>query len=485
MSRQAQLYAVVFFFLQITLLFSVSPTAKSEISTAVSSVFTGMQHGEYTEEYRMDWSRLPLGNVKGKTDFRDTEFIDVVGEYARRSYINKKIVEIKDVAYRVKWNSPSRKYSTSVIHIRGADRVVIENVAIISLDADYRTYSSIFIEDSREVIIKNVYIAGAAAGYQIRVEGSENVLIDGAEITGYNYSGKGVRAGGGIWINNGPTYSPNPKEPKWAVVQNCYLHDYLDADNFRNHDAINVQTPQNGLIFNCFIENWGKDGQIGDGAIDISYRNKDRKNGRFRIERNVIRNCFVTKTPGEGAESNTVVWANNLYIDTEIGDYHSGWMNSHIHNSYMFTKPEHKRLYKLWGVGDEGRIVFQNNMVAAASPLWAVFWENSSGVEDNYGLIQSDHNTFFMEQPYFWLGGKRKKIKQLNQWRSHNKDINSALISGRMCNLDQESMQIDTNCLLRGSGSPVYLDGSQQVMQVNKDFWGRTRTEAPTPGAFE
>lgn len=371
--------AVFFILIKICLTLSgwenfIAPQVKA---SSVSTNGIIMEHGKYSDVYLRDWSALPTGkeliqnnlakNIKsalglGAGDPFDLKtgagFQSVIGEQKQMTKIwkkgNSKEIQIKNLAYKVSWNSAGDG-NNILFYIEGYDRVVIENLAIIQTDSDYRLKNTIRIVGCGEVIIKNVYVAGTVSQHHIGIYGCKYATIENVEVAGVDYFGKGTyRNGGGISVANGEYVATNnPKLLKWLTIQNCYIHDLDDGDyqhgdpNWRNQDGILLESPMDGILFNCYFENWKL--KYGDAAIDAGHRGYRYPEGSayspdpndpvhhfFRIERNIIDNCSHAKSPGYDS-GNTLFWANNLFINSSFTDYHYGFQEYFAHNTYIFN----------------------------------------------------------------------------------------------------------------------------------------------------
>lgn len=443
--------------------------------------------------WRGDWGGLPLGNASGKFAGAPGALKDVAGEDLQKTWTGPDEVVIRGLRARVHWKAAQgEKFRTTLFHIVGARRVVIEDVAIIAADSDYRMYDTFHIEDADEVIVRNVYFGGPVQSYHLRIFGARRVVVDGIEVAGTGEPGE-RRAGGGVWIKNSAsrTKKPGPGVPfdanwaqaDWTVVQNGYFHDYEDADKLRNQDAINVESPGDGLIFNCVVDNWARENRVGDAAFDISYRLREAQGGkRFRIERNVFRKAHFTKTPGYGPGDDRMIWANNVYLDTHIGDYHGGWLNALVHNSFVLDGAD--RLYRMWEQKPDGHTLIAGNTVVSIRPLDSTYYFNDAGVREKLPLLHTDYNAYAMPVPGLWLGGKLDKATRWSDWQTLGQDRNSR-------NGDAASCHPELGDLLKGPPCvvpPLRLPSTYAAtadLAVTRDFLGRPRPASPAAGAYE
>lgn len=460
------------------------------------------EHGRYSGTYESDWKTLPSGKIMGKKDFGNTTFREVYGEEVQKKFYQQKEVILKDLAYKVRWKSPiADKFKTTLIHIQEADKVIIDNVSIMSMDSDFRTYHTLFIQDCGQIIIKSSFFAGASNGYHIRIEGSENVTVDGLEIAGIDYFGKGLkRAGGGIWINNGdqdaPPASPNPRPPQWTVIQNCYMHDYSDSDIFRNHDGINLHSPGNGAVFNCYFENWGKDGVVADAAIDYSHRRRAYMNQSFRFERNVFDHCALTKNVGgyktdlEKEKIGNVMWVNNIFHNTPIADYHSEFSAYFVNNTFYFKGAIDTKLLKLWSYGvSEKFLQIKNNLIVTQQVLNPVFYQNQRAAAlGAYKFLVSDYNAFLIAKPTRWLGGAGDQMILWEDWQTTTRENNSLFIMNLICLKDpgHGDYSLKDDCTIKKKATIEFQVAKNAVLNISRDFSGSSRSpESATAGAFQ
>ncbi|NJL30158.1 MAG: hypothetical protein HC898_00210 [Phycisphaerales bacterium] len=252
----------------------------------------------------------------------------------------------------------AKKIETTMFRVENAKEVVLENLVIIQGDGDFRSWDTIRIEGADRVTVRNVYLAGSTQSYHLRLEGVKDIFIDNVEVAGVDYSKDGqYTCGGGIWINHGTNsgtagiqhefegkmvgtgiFTPYARHPGWMVIQNSYFHDHSkEMPKYKNHDAILIMSHGDMAVFNNVFERWYQ--PPGDSAIDISYRRKEpeHQNKFARVERNIIRNATFYKHPGS-SRVNGIMFANNLFINTAMADYHGGENNdvTYLHNTHIF-----------------------------------------------------------------------------------------------------------------------------------------------------
>lgn len=455
------------------------------------------QRGVYSRDYAGDWRNLPTGDVLARRDHTGTDFQDVIGEEARKSWVGEDEVRLTDLALRVRWNGESNKMRTTLFTIRECRRVVIENVDIIQLDPDYRGYDTIRIEDCDEVIIRNSHFGGTVHHYHLRLEGCGAALIERVEIAGHDHGELGLRGGGGIFVQNGATgrggprdnmiRSPNPRELSWLVIQHCLFRDLAASDGQRrNQDGILIHSPTEGIIFNCVVDNWSD--AHGDAGMDVGFRRSDLENGFFRIERNLFRRCGLNKSPGgAGHPSNALLWANNVFDGGFFGDYHGLWPLHHVHNTHIIR--DRQPLYKLWG-RNEGPAHIHNCLVYNDEELPAhqVVFQNDRGEPTRYRNLAFDHNTYLMAPPGNWVSGRGATVADWEAWReTENQDRHSRMAAPEDCfaNLAAGDYRLRPGTLPVGAASTQYLNPEPPWLKVDRDFLGNPRPAAPAAGAFE
>jgi len=408
-----------------------------------------MEHGKYSQTYLSDWANLPtgkkmiqanlqkeIGTALGlkENDFNlktGKGFKSVIGENIKTSKVwkpgNNNEVYLKNLAYKVKWNTTP--YHGVLFYYYGYKRVVIENLAIIQENSDYRTYNAVIVRGCDEVVVRNTYFAGTAGHAHIRIEGCKRVLVENTEIAGIDYFGTGkFRNGAGIHVLNGNSATPMTPVLEWLTIQNCYIHDLNDGyGTWKNQDGILLESPADGILFNCYFENW--DRTFGDGAIDAGHRNLDvnyAKNHFFRIERNIIKDCSYTKSPGTAA-NNILFWTNNLYLNAMHIDYHSNSAQYFVNNSFIFEPLSSPWIYELDAFG--GPTYIQNCLIYKPLGQFNVFVnQNASPPSDKWKGIHSDCNVLRMGlYPHDrWIAGNTE-INTLEDWQNAGNDLHSIM----------------------------------------------------------
>jgi len=467
-------------------------------------------HGEYSSAYRGDWSKLPNGKDMARKDRANRPIETLAGDDAKRWYSHQDQVHISGASLQVSW--PGRDYDNQVFRISDVKTVIIEDVAVVHTNPDYRGYHSVLIENCDTAVIRNSSFAGAVEHSHIKIKGCRDVLIDNVEIAGIDYDKSGRhRSGGGIFIENGNQYregsfgGPGWRELEWLVIQNCYIHDLTGSDGTRrNHDAIIVHTPADGVIFNNVIENWLD--RYGDAAIDVGFR-RPGPPGRFlRIERNIVRNANRTKTPGEfGDGSSAVLWANNVMINVFHGDYHEGWSNHFVHNTYIWDRDKLPLLlegefaldafYKLWTDMDYPSFG-RNNLLSVDVPgqFWVTY--QSGGKPDKYRNLHTDHSVYLTVAPTNtgWLvsdgDSEGPTFRGFEDWKRDTGNDRHSLLGVAspegFVDYDAGDYRLSDQSPAKGAGSAAFAITPHRRMAVTRDFLGKPRsTTRPSAGAFE
>lgn len=386
-------------------------------------------------DYSRPWSELSLPVGTGEVVSR-MEHITVKKEGGRKKFYDLEEIVLKDQAYYLRFEEPTDKQKSTFIHIRNCGNVIIENLRVVQLDPDYRAYHSVLIEDCDSVLVRTTYFAGTC-NYHLRVEGCRNVVLDGVEVAGYDYGELGVRSGGGVWVNNGShrttgrlgLWSPNPRDLETLVIENCYIHDNLAEDKTRNNDGILIHSAGNGLLFNNRFERWVK----GDSALDVSHRRSDNsyKEKTFRIERNLFIGNKHVKSVGASDVSNSVIWMNNIFVDTKLGNYHQNWTDHHVCETYIFTGKDFG-FWRNWGrLG--GPVVIEKCLFflkkGRISSMFKLDNKNSVGA---LAFIRPDRNIYYMpKDPGFWFVSENRdgsvsfRIRRWHDWQKRGFDQHS------------------------------------------------------------
>ena len=449
----------------------------------------------FAELDRIDRQRLSTGDVLARRDPTAIAWTAVKGPEAKRTWRGEERVEIRDLSLKVDWpTGPTTKYEGTLFLIQDCEDVLVEDVAIVHTNADYRGQHSFLIESCGTVTFRNVYSAGAAARYHIRLEGCEEYAFERIEISGWDYGKAGVRCGAGIFVNNGITkpdgsihvYSKNRRELRWGVIRDSWFHDYLvqDEGEWRNQDGIGFHAPADGFIFNCVFDRW----QAGDGAIDDSHRRHDPayRNKVHRIERCLFRDCNLVKTDGaKGSPDCVVVWANNVYRNTWLADYHKGWHNWHIHETHVWTEPM-PVFVKNWGIQD-GLTIFANGLLAAPAGVERVYWQSGKAPEHGYRQFLADTMWYCLREPRSWLWGVGKDIPDRAAWLAEGRERNCVVAPDGVVFADAagDDYRPTVSSAVCGRGSDRFLVPSDAALRVAVDFNGVRRPDTPTPGAFE
>jgi len=452
--------------------------------------------GQYSPDYLSDWSKLPTGDQLARHDPAAFAWQEVIGEDVRRNIHDQDEVRLADLAWRVTWQGEANKMRTTLVTIRECKRVVIENVAILQSSPDFRGYDTIRIEDCDEVIVRNVYVAGPVQSAHLRLDGCGKALFDRVEVAGADDGQGGLRAGCGIFIQNGATgrggprdnmiTTPNPRELTWLDIRNSWFHDYTAGDGTRrNQDAVLIHSPTGGIVFNNVVENWSD--KVADAAMDIGFRRSDLANHTFRVERNLLRNCTLCKSPGDkGDPSNALIWCNNVFQNAFFGDYHGRWPLYLVHNTWLYDNTRGP-VYKLWGT-NEGPVIFENNLIwRTGEPAYQVVYQNDRKLPTRYRNTAFDHNLYLMSTPDAWVSGDGASVKEWAAWQAEGQDAHSVIADTADIFVDRVdgNLRPVQGSAAVGLGTGKYLAETHPGLAVTRDFLGRQRPVRPATGALE
>lgn len=445
---------------------------------------------------KLDLATMPTGDRLARHAPDSIAWKDVQGPEAKRVWTGEKRVDLRDLSLRVHWPNPKTdKYPGTLFLFRDCEEVTVEDLSVVHANADYRGQHTLLFENCGTVTVRNVFSAGAVGRYHIRLEGCGEYLIEKIEIAGWDYGPDGVRCGGGIHVNNGITksdgtvalYVEERRELTWGVIRDSWFHDYLAQDGgpWRNQDGIAFHAPADGLVFNCVFDRW----LAGDGAIDDSHRRYDPayRNKVHRIERCVFRNCRLVKTNGAtGSPDCVILWCNNLYVNTWLADYHKGWSNWHVHESYLFER-RGPVFVKNWGMDANGMTVFANGLVHAPEGLEVMFWQSGKAKEDGYELFRAHHMLYAMPPPAFWVRGQGVETRERSAWLAKGFSKGTEIIEAPPLPTlaDDVLPTLLPPPRAKAHAAPDFLDCPDAGLRVTRDFFGRPRPSPPTAGAFE
>ena len=353
--------------------------------------------------------------------------VSVLGEESRIVRSKQDEATIENLNWLLKWNQSGEydKYGRSAILVQDVKNVTIRNIAIDMADADYRTSHGVFVERCDRLTLDNVRIRGAVDGYGIRAEDCKEVYLRDVEISGLPYQNGAIkpRAGGGIEIAYGRTDPELSLEQRYVRIDNCYIHDYHEADAVRNQDGINVESALDVVISNCLVKNWGYDGtqyapsdKAIDTAIDISFRRTEDPVGKVVVEKSVLVNAYRIKTPGEQSGSQTI-FRNNLFVGTGGGFYHNNILE--LQRNVWLTDGNAGNIpLRLWNVKADAQIRLQENLFAGTKVLNAMLYANSEGVPDKADKVVAEGNYYALpiSETGRWLDFSSKPDLSFNEW---------------------------------------------------------------------
>jgi hypothetical protein len=309
-------------------------------------------------------------------------------------------LHLKGLELEVDWDDESvteRSSWNKVINIHDVKYVLLEDLFIET--ADEHTKYTVSVDGCDTLIIRNSYFAGPAQKH-INIRGCRRVFIDKVEIAGLDTNLDGLAEIGGISIENGtnkdvdtssycdqfqcseakdicensefgvftylsecpliagavPTSTPSwilknsddtplvddeieitdmTAELEWLGLQNIYIHDGEQGSG----DGIAIESPSDGILFNSVIDGWLTDEL--DAALDIDHRrlcDTDYTKKTFRLERNMLLNASIIKTPGISADRNRLLFAVNLFLNMKVQDYHRQHVVGWVHNTWLYDE---------------------------------------------------------------------------------------------------------------------------------------------------
>lgn len=492
---------------------------------------------------------------------------------------------------RVFWNAatPGGHWETSLVLIQNKRNVVIDGLFIKqmggqSAETIRSSKHTIFVDGCEQLIIRNSYFAGPVGTAHIKVQGCQQVFIENVEIDGVPYlqlvpdsTETAKVSGAGVVVLNGdskvdcsnPAFDcTNPEDfsedydcgalapgeayadrshiypcaegstcyaqdLRWLVIQNSTFHGYeYSPDGLvdENHDAIAVSSPADGLIFNNSIYDW----DAGDSLIDVDHRrvcDKSYAEHTFRIERNSLAGHLI-KTPGISDTTNKLIYANNIFWNTTIHDYHRRHPVYYVHNTFLFDddtgsgtvfiKQQSRYTEPTSAPSDGSTYLFQNlirSQTSAAQMTYGLKFVRRSTVDlalatDWKRKVQGDHNLFMLHAlEYMFYDGDNYGsdsslyAQTLLDWQSRGTkpylDIDSvenSILSLLTFNLPSGTASVD-GALVKGvslgtamipnfvssfPGAPIWRTLPVDALRIDRDFSGNNRPPANmTPGAIQ
>jgi hypothetical protein len=442
-------------------------------------------HGRYSVAYEfLNWQ---TENGKLLADKQENEYTFTTIDETRYIYQNEKYIKLTGLHLSPTWNAHSEPdYSgTSLIQISNCDYVYLEDI-VIKL-TDEKTRDLIRITNCREVYVKNVWISGQAINH-IRIQGAKYVMVDGVEIEGRGYNNV-IKCGNGIKIENGLDSADYNYDLSFSVIQNSYIHDCDSYDGNSERDGIVLQSCAQGILFNCYIENW-KLGEGTEQAIDLSHRRNDSDYDNsyvYRVEKCLVKNCTQNKMSGSQAHaSNKVIFANcefiNSYFAFAQADYEVFLVNNTFIYDDFFTQ-----LAKQWG--QTGDVYLTNNFIYSSSAMNRIFYSSLTGDKRQY--INSDYNLYYMSDTvsdWYYDLYNIYSIENFGDWQNLGKDVNglkfnSGITFSDVVNYD---LTLPTGSVAKNAGGASYVDHSNQALRVVHDMNKNTRSAtSPSAGAHE
>ena len=298
--------------------------------------------------------------------------------------VGKENVEIANKKYNIYWNSSQSKFNTSLLIIENCSNVVIKDCTFDQNNSDFKAYHTIILLNCKNVTIENCKFTGTCASH-IRTENCENVRISNCTFSGTKYD-KTYLCGGGIFVDNWSADSEMRREIRNetthrfnTIIDYCIFENNQDSSG-ENRDGILLHSPGAGRISGCVATNWTG----GDTVFDISHRSDKSwyKNNVFRVYNNRFFDANRVKTPGRSDRSNTILFYNNIYYNTFIGDYHYGYNVGHYYETFIFPDQTFS-FYRLWGLSSPGTDIHEC-LIVCDGLLKSLFYQNEVSSQFKY-----------------------------------------------------------------------------------------------------
>jgi hypothetical protein len=443
------------------------------------------EHGRYSAAYElMDW-QTENGKSLADKDENDYTFTNI--DETKYIYQNQKYVKLSGLHLSPTWSTHNEPdYSgTSLIQIKDCDYVYIEDIAIKLTDE--KTRDSIRITNCKEVYIKNVWISGTATNH-IRIQGAKYVVVDGVEVEGRDYNGT-KKSGNGIKIENGLDSLDYDYDLVFSITQNSYIHDCDSYDGNSERDAIALSSCSQGILFNCYIENW-KLGEGTEQAIDLSHRRNDSDYDNsyiYRVEKCTIMNCEQNKISGSQAHTgNKIIFANCEFINSYFALAQADYEVYLVNNTFIYDD-FFAQLVKQWG--QTGNAYLANNFIYSSGAMDRIFYSSFS--EDKRQYINADYNLYYMpDTSSDWYKDlySTYSVSDFTDWQTAGKDTNSTKLNSgsNFSNLTTYNLTLPSGSVAENSGGITYVNHSQQALKVAHDMNKNSRSAtSPSAGAHE
>ncbi len=200
-----------------------------------------------------------------------------------------------------------------------------------------------------------------------------------------------------------------------------------------------------------------------------------------------------------------MLWANNLMINVFHGDYHEGWSNHAVHNTYVWDPDKLPLLleddfaldafYKLWTDMDYpsyGR----NNLLSVdvPGPFWVYY--QSGGRPDKYRNLFTDHTVYLTGAPTRtgWLvsdgDSEGPTFRSFEDWKRDTGNDRHSILGvaspDGFVDYAGDDFRLSGRSPAAAAGSPVFALTRDPRMAITRDFFGKPRSAThPSAGAFE
>lgn len=343
-------------------------------------------------------------------EFQYSDYINIKGSNSKKIFKNEKKIELKNLKIIVDEWLTGEKYDNTLWYFRDIDEIVISNLDVIQLGDDAKVHHLILIENAKKVVIQSSKFSGLSKKALIRIEGANEVYVDGLEISGAMINDKIISCGTGLWIDNGDSISNNyinndryKYNLDYLEIKNSFFHDNNDVKNM-NRDALLIHSASSGLIFNNRFENWNGS----DASLDVSHRRSDKnyKNKKVSIYNNLFLNCKSVKTPGVSDYSNDIHFFNNFFKDTQIENYSIGYNIYFENNKFVYSKKYDKEsIFKDYG-SINSTVNIYNSTISVDKKLYSLINLRDKIFDNNFLSYKFKDVTFKILSPNYYLVSK-------------------------------------------------------------------------------
>ena len=190
-----------------------------------------------------------------------------------------------------------------------------------------------------------------------------------------------------------------------------------------------------------------------------------------------------------------MLFANNLYINTFHVDYHKGWDNYHINETFILKDARENGFedvfLKIWGI-DNGNTFFRNCLFYVFDKSINKFIYMSANYDtDDYKFLNFDYCVYLMPKPNNWLKGKNgEEFKTLEEWKNlSGNDKHSTFSDNRdksyFHSQTEDDYRLLKETILSRTKYSNLIKLKHEILVVDKDFFGKKRTVITPSGAFD